>query len=483
MRSMNNRALALGFACLGFFTGLAPLAAQAQQLRLQGGGAKGLSSQNGPAGVRPSPPLSRAATQAAEAAAAVPTIRQADYIVAIVNSEPLTNNEVKARVARVEQSFASQRMPLPAPDLLAREVLERLILEKALLQRAKETGVRVDDYAVTQAEQNVARQNDVTVPELHRRLRADGLDPVRFREELRNQLLLQRLRERDLESQVRVSEPEIDQYLREQQSSSQAAPAAINLGHILVSVPEGASAAVVDAAQARAQEAAEKARRPGADFAALAREFSDAPEGKTGGELGLRSTDRYPELFVEALRQVPVGGVAGPVRSGAGFHVLKVLERSEGVLPATVLKNHVRHILLRTNPQQNEAAAAQRLADYRRRIERGEATFEALAREFSQDGSAKQGGDLGWAAPGRYVPEFEQVVESLQPGQISEPLVSRFGVHLVQLLDRREVPLTPREQRELARNALQEKKLEDAYVTWAQEQRARAYVELRDPPQ
>ena len=310
---MNNRALALGFACLGFFTGLAPLAAQAQQLRLQGGGAKGLSSQNGPAGVRPSPPLSRAATQAAEAAAAVPTIRQADYIVAIVNSEPLTNNEVKARVARVEQSFASQRMPLPAPDLLAREVLERLILEKALLQRAKETGVRVDDYAVTQAEQNVARQNDVTVPELHRRLRADGLDPVRFREELRNQLLLQRLRERDLESQVRVSEPEIDQYLREQQSSSQAAPAAINLGHILVSVPEGASAAVVDAAQARAQEAAEKARRPGADFAALAREFSDAPEGKTGGELGLRSTDRYPELFVEALRQVPVGGVAGPV--------------------------------------------------------------------------------------------------------------------------------------------------------------------------
>lgn len=485
MRSMNNRALALGFACLGFFTGLAPLAAQAQQLRLQGGGAKGLSSQNGPAGVRPSPPLSRAATQAAEAAAAVPTIRQADYIVAIVNSEPLTNNEVKARMVRVEQSFVSQRMPLPAPDVLAREVLERLILEKALLQRAKETGVRVDDYAVTQAEQSVARQNDVTVPQLHQRLRADGLDLVRFREELRNQLLLQRLRERDLESQVRVSELEIDQYLREQQSSPQAgaAPAAINLGHILVSVPEGASAAVVDAAQARAQEAAEKARRPGADFAALASEFSDAPEGKTGGALGLRSIDRYPELFIDALRQVPVGGVAGPVRSGAGFHVLKVLERSQGVLPATVLKNHVRHILLRTNPQQNEAAAAQRLVDYRRRIERGEATFEALAREFSQDGSAKQGGDLGWAAPGRYVPEFEQVVESLQPGQISEPLVSRFGVHLVQLLDRREVPLTPREQRELARNALQEKKLEDAYVTWAQEQRARAYVELREPPQ
>ena len=224
MRSMNNRALALGFACLGFFTGLAPLAAQAQQLRLQGGGAKGLSSQNGPAGVRPSPPLSRAATQAAEAAAAVPTIRQADYIVAIVNSEPLTNNEVKARVARVEQSFASQRMPLPAPDLLAREVLERLILEKALLQRAKETGVRVDDYAVTQAEQNVARQNDVTVPQLHRRLRADGLDPVRFREELRNQLLLQRLRERDLESQVRVSEPEISSTSAEALRASTAWP-------------------------------------------------------------------------------------------------------------------------------------------------------------------------------------------------------------------------------------------------------------------
>ena len=248
-------------------------------------------------------------------------------------------------------------------------------------------------------------------------------------------------------------------------------------------MPENASAAVVDAAQARAQAAAEKARVSASDFAALAREYSDAPEGKQGGQLGLRPADRYPELFIDAARKLPVGGVAGPVRSAAGFHVLKVLERTSAGMQAMVTQNHVRHILLRTNAQLNEATAAARLADYRRRILTGQASFEALAREHSQDGSAAQGGDLGWAAPGRYVPEFEQAVQTLQPGEVSPPVVSRFGVHLIQLVERREVPLTPREQRELARDAVREKKLEDAYTTWAQEQRARAYVEYREPPQ
>ena len=472
---LNHRALALGLACLGL---LAHPAAQAQKMRLPGGAGPSLARDQGSTKVSP------AAAAAAEAAAAVPGIRQADYIVAIVNSEPLTNNEVKARVARVEKTLSGQGMAVPPQDVLAREVLERLILEKILQQQAVESGVRVDDYAVDQAELNVARQNEISVEDMHRRLAAEGLDPKRFLQELRNQMLVQRLRERELESRVRVSEVEVEQYLREQQGSSGAnAPFAINLGHILVSVPENASAAVVDAAQARAQAAAEKARVSASDFAALAREYSDAPEGKQGGQLGLRPADRYPELFIDAARKLPVGGVAGPVRSAAGFHVLKVLERTSAGMQAMVTQNHVRHILLRTNAQLNEATAAARLADYRRRILTGQASFEALAREHSQDGSAAQGGDLGWAAPGRYVPEFEQAVQTLQPGEVSPPVVSRFGVHLIQLVERREVPLTPREQRELARDAVREKKLEDAYTTWAQEQRARAYVEYREPPQ
>jgi len=224
--------------------------------------------------------------------------------------------------------------------------------------------------------------------------------------------------------------------------------------------------------------------RAGEDFAAVAAEFSDAPEAKTaGGLLGMRPADRYPELFVSATAQLPVGGIAGPVRSGAGFHVLKLADKSTTGIPTLVTQHHVRHILLRTGPQLTESAAAARLADYRRRIVAGQADFAELAREHSQDGSAKQGGDLGWANPGRYVPEFEQAVNALKPGDISEPLVSRFGVHLIQLVERREAKLTQREQRDMARDTVREKKVEEALTTWMQELRGRAYVEYREAPQ
>ncbi|HNQ11299.1 MAG TPA: peptidylprolyl isomerase, partial [Giesbergeria sp.] len=204
---------------------------------------------------------------------------------------------------------------------------------------------------------------------------------------------------------------------------------------------------------------------------------------RDGGLLGLRPTDRYPELFVTSTQNLPVGGVVGPVRSPAGFHILKVVERSAAGSGPTVVQTNARHILLRTGPQLSEAAAAECLNEYRRRIQAGQADFATLAREHSQDGSAKQGGDLGWANPGRYVPEFEQALSTLRPGEISEPLVSRFGVHLIQLVDRREAKLNQREQRDMLRDAVREKKLEEAYATWAQELRGRAYVEYREPPQ
>ena len=410
-------------------------------------------------------------------------LRSADFIVAVVNSEPVTNNEVRVRAARIEQQMAQQGNPLPPRDLLAREVLERLIQEKIQLQQARDGGIRVDDFAVGQAEDSVAKQNSVSVAEMHRRLAADGISKERFREELRNQLLLQRLRERDVQARVRVSDLDVDQYLREQQSGADASKLEINLGHILVLVPENASPDQVAERQARAQRAADRVRA-GEDFAAVAREFSDGAEAKmAGGLLGMRPADRYPELFVSTTAQLPVGGIAGPVRSPAGFHVLKVMDKTIAGVPTLVTQSHARHILLRTGPQLTESAAAARLVDYRRRIAMGQADFADLAREHSQDGSAKQGGDLGWANPGRYVPEFEQAMNALRPGEVSEPLVSRFGVHLIQLVERREAQLTQREQRDMARDVVREKKVEEAFATWMQELRGRAYVEYREAPQ
>lgn len=361
-------------------------------------------------------------------------------------------------------------------------MLERVINEKIQVQMANESGIKVDDIAVSQAEQSVARQNNVSLEEMHRRLAIDGISKDRFREELRNQLLVQRLRERDVEARVRVSDLDVDQYLREQQSASDPAKVELNLGHILVLVPENASPEVVEQRRLRAQQAADKVRA-GDDFGKVAREFSDAAEGASGGLLGLRPADRYPELFVRSTQQTPVGGIVGPVRSPAGFHVLKVVEKTNAAAPTVAVQSHARHILLRANPQLTETAAAARLADYRRRILAGQADFATLARENSQDGSSKQGGDLGWASPGRYVPEFEEALNALKPGEISEPIVTRFGVHLIQLLERREAKLTQREQRDMVRDVVREKKLDEAYATWAQEARARAYVEYRDPPQ
>jgi len=408
---------------------------------------------------------------------------QADYIVAVVNSEPITNNEVRGELQRVTRQLAQQRRPQPDIKLLARQVLERLINDKAQLQLARESGIRVDEAAIDQAEQNIARQNQMDVAELHRRLAAEGVALSQFRTQLRNQLLLTRLRERDVEPRVRVSDLEVDQYLREQQSNNDPAAQEINLAQILVAVPDAASPVQVTALQARAQRALERARA-GEDFVALVREFSDASDLANGGQLGLRTANRYPPLFLEATHKLGVGEISALVRSGAGFHILKVLERKSAGMPAmTVTQSRARHILLRVSPQLSEAAARDKLNEFKKSIMAGKADFAELARANSQDASAAQGGDLGWANPGMFVPEFEEVMNRLAPGQISDPLVSRFGVHLIQLTERRNATLSPREQREAVRAMLREKKLDETYATWAQDLRGRAYVEMREPPQ
>lgn len=434
-----------------------------------------------PAAPAASAPLAGPGPSPARPAAAAQEPQPADYIVAIVNSEPITNNEVRARLSRLLPQLARQGGAQPPRDVLLRQLLDELISERAQLQLARESGIRVEPAAVDQAEQNLARQNEIDVAELRRRAAAEGVSETQLRDDLRRQITLVRLREREVEGRIAVSEREIDDFLREQAAAGSQL-VALNLAQVLVAVPEAATPVQVEALRAKAERIRQRALA-GEDFAALVREASDAPDAAaSGGAFGLRPADRYPTLFTEATQSLATGGVSAVLRSGAGFHVLKVLQKQQEAV-MTVTQQRARHILLRPGPRLSEAQARERLADYQRRIAAGQASFEALALEHSQDGSAPNGGDLGWASPGMFVPEFEQVLNSLAPGQLAPPFTSRFGVHLVQLLERRQVALSPREQREAARNAVRERKLEEVYVRWLQDLRGRAFVQLREPPQ
>lgn len=412
-----------------------------------------------------------------------PVQRSAEYIVALVNSDPITSTEVQTRVARVLEQGGPDAARMPRAEL-ERQVLERLITERAQLQQAKEIGLKVDEATIDQAEETVARQNQISVAELRRRVAQEGLTQVQFRKDLSDQVLFSRLREKEVEPRVRITDLEVDQYINDQRTNPNAsAPQEINLAQILVAVPEKATPAQVDVLEKRAEALAARARG-GEDFAKLASEVSDSPDRAGGGAMGLRNVGRYPPSFVEATASTAVGGIVGPVRSGAGFHVIKVLAKGQaGLADAAVAQTQVRHILLRTDPKRSTADAIAVLAGFKRRIEAGTADFATLARENSQDGSAKEGGELGWRRAGEFVPEFDEAVARLAPGQIGDPVVSRFGVHLIQVEGRRETKLTQAEQRDAVRAQLREKKLDEAYETWAQELRARAYVEYRESPQ
>lgn len=404
--------------------------------------------------------------------------RSGDFIVAVVNQELVTNSEVQQRVVRFEQDAARSRAKVPPREELRQQVLDQLIDERAQLSLAREYGMRVDEPEVDRAVASVASQNQLTLAQLRERLQSDGLEFSRFRSNVRDQLLLERLRDRELASRVRVSDAEIEEWLAKQRQGSSTSTE-YNVAQVLIAVPEGVTPERVNQLRARAETVLQRARS-GEDFAALVRELSAASK-ENAGEIGLRPSARLPDLFVEAVRTLKVGEVAPKVvRSAAGFHVLRLADKREG--GAAVTQHRARHILLRPGEKLSQQAAIDRLAEYKRQIESGRARFEQLAREHSQDGSAPQGGDLGWAAPGQFVPEFEQALVRLEPGNMSAPVVSRFGVHLIQLIERRQAPVDARQVRETARNALREQKMDQAYGDWSREVRSRAYVEMREPP-
>ncbi len=416
----------------------------------------------------------------AMAASAQPSVNGRDFIVAVVDSVPITNHDVRLRAPQLRDQLKQQGRPIPEGEALLKAALERLIVEKSLLQHAKETGVAIDDDAVTQAEQRFAAQSQISVDALHQKVKSEGSSVERLRQNLRDQLTLQRLTERNVPGRIKVSDTEVDQAVRDRQNASIDANPDIELGHILVAVPEKATDADIATLQAKAQTALARLKR-GDDFGRVAKELSDGVERDKGGLMGLRAASRYPTLFVDATKNLTVDDVT-LVRSGAGFHVLKlVTKRASGVV--TITQTHPRHILLRPGGQLSQTTARAQLAEYKRQIEAGKADFAKLAREHSQDASASEGGDLGWISPGMFVPEFEEVMNTLQPGQIADPAITRFGVHLIQVLERREAPISERELREIARNNLREKKFDETYQLWTQEVRGRTYVEYRDAPQ
>jgi len=426
--------------------------------------------------------MAQTATAASTPQATAP-IRQADFIVAVVNSEPITNRDVQVRRQRLASEAAARGTSTPDAKELSRLALEQLINEKAQLQQARDAGIKIDNEAIDQAELNVAASNQLTREGLHQRLAQEGLTLSAFREQLRTQLTLSRLREREVEGRIRISDVEVEQFLREQIKAQAAQmPGELNLGMILIAVPDSSTSAQIQALGERAADITRRARS-GENFADLAKAFSQTTDrGANGGDMGLRPADRYPDLFLEATNNLKAGEIAEPVRSAAGFHILKVLERRQANT-LLVTQTRARHILLRPSAQMSPAQAVTRLTEVRQAVLSGKADFAAMARQMSQDGSAQQGGDLGWANPGMFVPEFEQVMNRLRPGQVAEPLVSRFGVHLIEVTDRRNAPMSDQDQRTMARNALREKKLDEAYATWVEDIRGRAYVEMREPPQ
>ena len=403
------------------------------------------------------------------------------YIVAIVNTESVTAAEVEQRIQQARGAIAARGgQPPPITDLMRQQALESLIEERVLLTYARESGIRVDDAEVDRAVQGVAAQNKLTMAQLRERLRAEGIDFARFRTNLRDQILMERVREREVGQRTRITDAEIDKYLEDLHASS-ARDTELNIAQILISVPDGASGDLLAQRRARADAALARVRG-GEDFATVAREMSEDGNRARGGEIGMRPASRLPDPFVELVRGLKPGEVSPTIlRTGAGLHILKLVDRRD-VSGVRVTQTRARHILLRPSAQLSEDAAKQRLSEMRAQIESGRATFEGLARQYSEDSSAAQGGDLGWTNPGSFVPEFETAMNRLTIGGLSQPVVSRFGVHLIEVVERRETTLDAKQVREQARAALREQKFEEAYLEWLKDLRSRAYVEMRDPP-
>ena len=399
-----------------------------------------------------------------------------DRVVAVVNDEAVTQYEFNEARQAVLQQLKQQKVEAPASDVLDKQVLERMITQRALLQQAKEDGVRVDDTQVERAIARIAQENKMSAEDFRKLLERDKIAYAKYREDVRDEMIVQRLREREVDSKVQVTDAEVDQYLAALKAQS-GGETEYHLAHILVLVPEQASAEQIEARRKRAEEAL-RSIKSGADFAQIAAGYSDAGDALQGGNLGWRSGARLPTVFTDTIREMKPGQVSGVLRSAAGFHIVKLIEKRSHDEPMVVDQTHARHILVRVNELTSEAEAKAKIERLKDRIEGG-ADFAELAKLNSEDASAPKGGDLGWLGPGDTVPEFEEAMSKLAVNQVSAPVRTPFGWHLIEVLERRKQDVTAAHERTEAQLAIRQRKADDAFQDWVRQIRDKAFVEVR----
>jgi peptidyl-prolyl cis-trans isomerase SurA len=398
-----------------------------------------------------------------------------DRIIAVVNDEVVTLNELRSRVDSALSQLKRQGTPLPPRDLFEQQMLERLVMDKVQLQYARETGMRVDDAQLEQALQRIAAGNKLSPAQFRQALEKDGIVFAKFREEIREEMTIARVREREVENKIIISEGEIDNYLKE--GLGQGGGEEYQMAHILLRAPESATSEQLQKLKLKAGQVLDRLKK-GEDFAQLAAAYSDAPDGLQGGNLDWRSLDRLPAIFAEAAGALKVGEVSPLLRSSNGFHLVKLVAKRGGAAVPAVQQTHARHILIKVNEVVSESEARHKLAGLRERLVHG-GKFAELAKLFSQDGSAPKGGDLGWIYPGDTVPDFERAMNLLQIGEVSQPIQSPFGFHLIEVLERRVQDVSSDRRRAAARQVLRERRLGEAYQDWLRMARDRAYVEFR----
>jgi peptidyl-prolyl cis-trans isomerase SurA len=398
-----------------------------------------------------------------------------DRIIAVVNDEVITERELAARVDFALRQLAQQGTQPPARQILEKQLLERTINDRVQMQYARDTGTRVDNAELDRAMLKIAEQNKMTVAELRTVLAKDNVPYDKFREDIRSEITLSRLREREVAQKIVVTESEIDNFIQTQ--LTQPGRDEFNVSHILIAVPEKASPEQLQARRERAEQALAQIKG-GTDFRQVAAAFSDGPEALQGGLIGWRETSRLPALFLDAVRPLQAGQLTELLRSPNGFHILRLNERRGGAAPIVVQQTRARHILVKTNELVSETEARNRILALKDRLD-NKVDFAELARARSEDSSASRGGDLNWLSPGDTVPEFERAMDELKPGEISGPVRSPFGWHLIQVMERRNQDMTQEGQRMNARQTLRERKTDEAYQEWVRQLRDRAYVEQR----
>ncbi len=402
-----------------------------------------------------------------------------DTIIAVVNSTVITRSELNARINSVERQLQKQQIQIPPRKVFERQVLERLILERAQLELAKENSMRIDGGTVDKTIARLAEQNGMSLQGFRNRLEQDGINFARFRLEIEDELLLARLREREVEARIQISESEIDNFIADQKGNA-GEEEMLNLGQILLRLPENSSEADRERLRAKA-EALLAELKAGADFKKMAASQSAAPEALEGGAMGLKSTDKIPSLFLQSVATLKTDDLT-MVRSANGFHILKVLERKRNNGKSDsqmVVQTRARHILMRPSETMSKTIAKQRLVDIRQNILDKKESFDEMARKFSVDTSAQKGGELGWLYQGDTVPEFEEAMGLLAPGEISPIVETQFGFHVIEVMDRKRDEVSPERQRSAVRQTLRERKSEEAFQDWLRQLRDRTYVEIR----